>query len=79
MGSQLSRDQINAICRRVYKKYPAVDGAKPRVEKRSSRGKETFLLLFKGKVKLDNGKSMPTTVRATADSQGKILKLTTSR
>jgi hypothetical protein len=39
----------------------------------------TFLLIFSGKVKTADGKTLPRTVRATANEQGNIVKLSTSR
>ncbi len=79
MGDDLSAKQIDAICRRVYGRYPAIRGARPRVQRQSMEGKERFLLRFQKTVSLPDGKKLPHTVRVVADANGRILKLTLSR
>jgi hypothetical protein len=67
---------INHVCQSVYRQFPELHGVHPSV--RSQPG-DKFLLIFSGKVKTADGKSLPRTVRVTADEKGSILKLTTSR
>ncbi len=67
---------ITAVCKQVYQQFPEVSGCQPKVREQAE---DTFLLLFEAKVKTSDGRSLPRTVRAVANGQGKIKKLTTSR
>ena len=78
MGSKLSKKQVEAICRRVYKRYPDLRGVRPRVKAERARD-DRFQLLFKTTVALPDGPSLPITVRAVADEKGRVLKMTSSR
>jgi hypothetical protein len=79
MGNKLSRDQVEAICRRVYARFPELRGTRPRVKPRCVRDQERFVLRFDTKASTSDGASLPMIVRAVADSSGRILKLTSSR
>ena len=79
MGSQLSKSQIDAICKRVYKRYPELRGTRPRVKSQGANGNERFQLLFKSRIALDDGASMPVTVRAVANASGRVIKMSSSR
>jgi hypothetical protein len=78
---------IQKISSQVYRQFPEVEGVKPKVRQRppsvkpaSKNGSsETFLLTFQGSASLGSGKSIPRLVRVVATSQGKILKISTSR
>jgi hypothetical protein len=79
MGSKLSKSQVDAICNKVYRRFPEMRGTRPRVKTQGANGKGRFLLLFKSRVTLDDGASMPVTVRAVADSSGRVIKISSSR
>jgi len=64
------------VCSSVYSQFPEVRGANPSV---SSLPGGKFQLIFHGKAKAADGKTIPRTVRVTADEDGRILKLSTSR
>lgn len=66
---------IDHVCQAVYRQFPELRGVRPSV--RASGGQ--YLLIFSGKVKTADGKTLPRTVRATASESGSILKLSTSR
>jgi hypothetical protein len=66
---------IDRVCQSVYRQFPELRGVRPSVRESGN----TFLLIFSGKVKTADGKSLPRTVRATANEQGNIIKLSTSR
>jgi hypothetical protein len=66
----------NRVCSSVYLQFPEVRGANPSV---SSLPGDKYQLIFRGKAKAADGKIIPRTVRVTANEEGKILKLTTSR
>ena len=72
---------LNLVCNQIYRRFPEVDGSQPKVQTQSTAEATgaTYLLIFKGKGKAADGKSIPRIVRATVDEHGKILQVTTSR
>jgi hypothetical protein len=76
---------IKSISSQVYQRFPEMAGHHPKVTKQpTSQAKSIsviskYLLTYKGTVQAQNGKSIPRMVRVVADSNGKILKITTSR
>lgn len=66
----------SSICTEVYRQFPEVKGNSPEVK---SMPGEKFQLVFHGKVKTEDGKSLNRTVRVVADENGRIIKLSTSR
>jgi len=79
MGGKLNSSQKDAICNKVYRKYPAMHGVRPQVQRQETRKGEQFLLCFHKRITLQDGKSMPSTVRVVASDRGKIIKMTASR
>lgn len=90
MSNSLDPKIIKSVSDRVYKRFPEVSGAKPNIRKQTSGQKSkqsgrsanpiyNYLLIFKGKVDLGNGKKMDRRVRVVVDNKGKIIKMTTSR
>lgn len=74
---------IQSISKEVYKRFPEVNGKKPKVRLQRQSGKgappgQTYLLTFSTKVNTSTNKSLPRLVRVVANAQGKILKITTS-
>lgn len=66
---------LDSICTQVYRRFPAVTGARPSVQ---TQGANT-LLIFRSKAAAENGKTINVIVRAVVDPSGKILKASTSR
>lgn len=66
---------IDHVCQSVYRQFPELKGVRPSVR----QSEANFLLIFSGKVKTADGKTLPRTVRVTANEKGNILKLSTSR
>jgi hypothetical protein len=66
---------LESICNQVYRRYPAVSGARPSVQ---AQGDNT-LLIFRAKAKTEDGKALSIIVRAVIDPAGKILKMSSSR
>ena len=75
----MNENQIEAIGKRVYARFPALKGVRPRVKRQVIKGEERFLLYYKTTIPLPDGASLPTIVRVVADAKGDILKLTASR
>lgn len=72
---------VDTICSQIYRRFPEVDGARPKVQAQAPAGSETvnYLLTFKGSGKTEDGRSISRIVRVVASERGKILKITTSR
>jgi hypothetical protein len=70
---------LNSVCSQIYRQFPEVDGSQPKIQPQSTTGKgSVYLLIFKGKGKTADGKSIPRIVRATVDEHGKIIQVSTS-
>jgi len=71
---------IDNICNQVYKKFPEVDGAVPKITAQPTEGQHAnFLISFRGTGTTEDGKQIQRLVRVVATEKGKILKVTTSR
>ena len=76
---------VQAVNREIYRRFPEVEGRKPRVQLHVHPSSEradkplTFLLIYHGKITISESKTLPCWVRAVVDEKGKILKITTSR
>jgi hypothetical protein len=79
MAERLTRQDTDAICQRVYRRFPMLDGVRPSVKRQRAQGQDHFLLRFETIVSLENGSKMTTLVRVVANEKGKILKMTSSR
>lgn len=66
---------VDRVSQSVYRQFPELHGVRPSVRASGTQ----YLLIFSGKVKTADGKTLPRIVRVTANEQGNILKLTTSR
>jgi hypothetical protein len=71
----MESNAIDRVSQSVYRQFPELRGVHPTVHQSGTQ----FLLIYSGKVKTADGKTLPRIVRATANEQGSILKLTTSR
>lgn len=67
---------IETICRQIYRQFPEVSGSKPKI---TPQGTAHTLLIFSGKVKAADGKTIARVVRVVVDEKGKMIKTTTSR
>ncbi|MBN1373138.1 MAG: hypothetical protein JW987_14475 [Anaerolineaceae bacterium] len=67
---------LAAICSQIYRQYPAVKGANPKV---TAQAGGMYQVTFRGKAATADGKSLPVVVRVTADAKGKITKTVGSR
>jgi hypothetical protein len=67
------------ISREVSRSFPEMDGVRPKVERKGNGATAQFLLIFKSKARLPNGRSMNRIVRVVADNRGEILRISTSR
>lgn len=74
---------LKSISIQVYKYFPELEGASPKVQpqtlSKSLAEPRNFLIVYRRTIKTDQGKSLQRIVRVVATSQGKILKMTTSR
>jgi len=76
VGVTMEDKALNQICQSVYRKFPELKGARPSVKSQTTGN---YLLIFSGKAKTEDGKTISRTVRVTASETGKIIKMSTSR
>ena len=67
---------LTSVCKQVYRKFPEVSGALPKVQ---TRPEGNLSLVFTGTVKAADGHLISRMVRVVASPDGKILRMTTSR
>ncbi|MCJ7623806.1 MAG: hypothetical protein MUO76_09910 [Anaerolineaceae bacterium] len=72
----MEREIIDKVCSQVYKRFPEVQGMKPKIQSYTSK---QSLFIFHGKATAADGHTIPRTVRVVVDNNGKIGKMTTSR
>ncbi|MEN8098046.1 MAG: hypothetical protein ABFQ89_03125 [Chloroflexota bacterium] len=79
MTSQLGSSQKDAVCRKVYSRYPLLNGVKPRVKCQKSGPDARYVLRFEKTISTSDGARLPTSVRVVTDDKGKVLKMTATR
>ena len=70
---------IDHISQEVYKKHPDLKGVKPEVTPRKGDTSSDTLLVYSKSVSGPGGKNINRIVRAVADENGKIKKISTSK
>jgi hypothetical protein len=76
---------LKSISSQVYLRFPEVQGSQPKVQTQAvpqtkpAPVSTTYLIIYRGSAKTQDGKLISRTVRVVANAQGKILKITTSR
>jgi hypothetical protein len=74
----MDKGAVNRVCKQVTRSFPEMKKVRPSVKQAKGKG-SSFVLTFKGKVDLPNGKTMNRVVRVTANERGAILRMSTSR
>lgn len=72
---------IRTVSEHVYRKFPELAGVKPSFKwsPHAQGNPMSCTLTFQTTVQTANGKKMPRRVKVTADVEGKILKVTSSK
>jgi len=74
---------LKSISSKISRQFPEVAKSKPKVQRQSGQktksSTSTYLITYRGKALTADGKSINRVVRVTADDDGKIIKITTSR
>lgn len=81
---------VATVNRFIHQKFPEMDGVQPKVraqsiskgtgEKNAGHDKtSSYLLTYQSQVRTSNGKTLSLWVRVVADSEGKIIKISSSR
>jgi len=77
----LTNVQLKSISQEVYKKFPELNGVSPEVQNRNTPNAKSipqqYLIIFKGAASVP--KSIVRVVRVTADTEGKVIKISTSK
>ena len=80
-------EAVDRIAIRIYRQFPEVAGAKPKVrkqpvpkgKKRPPNGNGNYLITFNGYGRTADGRNIPRWVRVVAKRDGRIVKITTSK
>jgi len=75
----MKREMINSVNLKIYRQFPEVKGKSPKVSLQTSSSMKTYLLIYSGKSKTSDNKSISRVVRVVANENGKIIKISTSR
>lgn len=70
---------LDSICEQVYRKFPEVDGVRPKLQSVSKGTASQHVLIFTSHATTENGKSLTRIVRVVITPEGKILKMSTSK
>jgi hypothetical protein len=76
---------VKKISNHVYRQFPEMEGKNPKVRLQTGAAgqtrpvKPTYLLTYNTRIGINGGKSISRTVRVVADTNGKIIKISTSR
>ncbi len=70
---------IDHISEEVYRKHPDLKGVKPEITPRKGDSSPDTLLVYSKSVSGPGGKKINRIVRAVADENGKIKKISTSK
>ncbi len=70
---------IDRVSQEVYRKHPDLKGVKPQISPRKGEPSADTLLVYSKTVSGPGGKKINRVVRAVADENGKIKKISTSK
>ena len=75
---------VDRVSRKIYQQFPEMSGVSPSIRQPSiskdnqERAVSAYLLTYQVSVSLPGGKSMPRWVRVMVNTDGNILKISTS-
>ena len=75
----LKGKSIDRVSNEVYRKHPDLKGVKPKITLRTGDSSSDTLLVYSKTVPGPGGKKINRVVRAVADENGKIKKISTSK
>jgi hypothetical protein len=77
----MNNSLLSTVNHEVYRRHPEFQGVHPKVKEQgdSKASQPNFLLTYQRKAQLEDGKSITRYLRVVVSSQGKIIKITTSR
>lgn len=72
---------VSQIARKVVKQFPEMAGIEPAIRRQDSpaNGADQYLLTFKGSAELPGGRTLQRIVRVVADTEGRVIRISTSR
>lgn len=73
--------KVDSVSKQVIHTYPEMRGCEPSVKRQANPadGADTFVLTYRGKARLPNGKTLNRIVRVVADPKGRILRISSSK
>lgn len=83
----ISQDKLTKINKKIYKKYPEVEGKRPTIKLEKGVNSnmspvnptKTYVLIYTGKISYGNKHSAKRVVRVVAKENGQIIKISVSK
>lgn len=77
----MQRDMLATVTHQVARSFPEMANVRPTVRRQegSSGGPEHFLLVYKGRAELPDGRTIHRIVRVVVDESGRIVRMSTSK
>lgn len=69
----------NKVNQTIYRRYPEVKDIKPAIKKINGKDRDTYLFVYKRKIKSSPDNEVLKIIRVTTDQNGKILKVSVSK
>jgi len=70
---------LSSVCEQVYRKYPEVQGVRPKLQPISKGPSSQHILIFASHATSSSGHSIARLVRVVVNGEGKIVKMSTSK
>jgi len=70
---------LGQVCEQVYRKYPEVQGVRPKLQPLSKGPVSQHVLIFSSHATSSSGQNIPRVVRVVVNGEGKIVKMSTSK
>lgn len=76
----MDRQALARVNAQVARSFPEMAGVAPSIRSQPAAGDSAqYLLVYKARALLPDGRQMPRVVRVVADDQGRIVRMSTSK
>lgn len=76
----MDKQTLARVSAQVARSFPEMAGVAPTIRSQPAAGDlAQYLLVYKAKALLPDGRQMPRVVRVVADDQGRIVRMSTSK
>lgn len=77
----MDQQALKKLTHKVARQFPELKDARPTIKRQAAagNGKAQYVLTFKGKAELPGGRTIKRIVRVVADSNGNVIRMSTSK